>query len=211
MSANQISTIANARSAVNVRPLTIALAGNPNAGKTSLFNALTGLRQKVANYPGVTIERKEGVWSLPSISTPARLIDLPGLYSLDANSLDEQIAHDILVGKMAELPAPDVVVVAVDSTNLERNLYLVTQLVEYGRPMVIALTMVDLAEKNGVKLDAKSLSSSFGVPVVAVIARQRKGLDDLAQAVVNAVSGSGPKSNWPLSPAVARELGILAP
>jgi len=212
MSANQIPTDSdrNLPSAVNIRPLIIALAGNPNAGKTSLFNALTGLRQKVANYPGVTIERKEGVWSLPSISTPARLIDLPGLYSLDANSLDEQIAHDVLVGKMAELPAPDVIVVAVDSTNLERNLYLVTQLIEYGRPMVIALTMVDLAEKNGVRLDVKSLSSSFGVPVVAVVARQRKGLDELGQAVVKAASGTGPKSNWPSSPIVEQELDLLA-
>ena len=212
MSANQIPTDSDRKqlSAVNSQPLIIALAGNPNAGKTSLFNALTGLRQKVANYPGVTIERKEGVWALPSVTTPARLIDLPGLYSLDANSLDEQIAHDVLVGKMAELPAPDVIVVAVDSTNLERNLYLVTQLIEYGRPMVIALTMVDLAEKNGVRLDVKSLSSSFGVPVVAVIARQRKGLDELAQAVVKAASGTGPKSNWQLSPNVENELNILA-
>src|SRR5881392_1444630 len=95
------------------QPLTVILAGNPNAGKTSLFNALTGLRQKVANYPGVTSERKEGGCTLPSISASARLIDLPGLYSLDATSLDEQIAHDVLIGKMAELPEPDVVVVAV--------------------------------------------------------------------------------------------------
>src|SRR3712207_3146198 len=111
------------------RPLLIALAGNPNAGKTTLFNAITGLRQKVANYPGVTIERKEGIWKLEK--NAARLIDLPGLYSLDVTSLDEQIASDVLTGKIQGLAKPDVVVAVVDATNLERNLYLVTQLLEY--------------------------------------------------------------------------------
>src|SRR5689334_3794366 len=108
------------------RPLVIALAGNPNAGKTTLFNALTGLRQKVANYPGVTVERKEGSWAVAKDTLPARLIDLPGLYSLDAASIDEQIARDVLTGKIPNLPAPDVIVAVVDATNLERNLYLVT-------------------------------------------------------------------------------------
>src|SRR5918997_1385927 len=109
--------------------LTIALAGNPNAGKTTLFNSLTGLNQKVANYPGVTVERKEGVWNLGDAQ--AILIDLPGLYSLDATSLDEQIARDVITGKVKGLPAPNVIVAVVDATNLERNLYLVTQLMEY--------------------------------------------------------------------------------
>src|SRR5215211_2952141 len=108
------------------RQLVIALAGNPNAGKTSLFNALTGLRQKVANYPGVTVERKEGVWRIADEKT-ATLIDLPGLYSLDANSIDEQIARDVLTGKITGINLPDVIVAVVDATNLERNLYLVTQ------------------------------------------------------------------------------------
>src|SRR3954454_2722984 len=108
--------------------LTIALAGNPNAGKTTLFNALTGLKQKVANYPGVTVERKEGPWQLNGSS--ADLIDLPGLYSLEATSLDEQIASNIITGDQVGIPKPDVVVAVVDATNLERNLYLVTQLFE---------------------------------------------------------------------------------
>src|SRR5213596_2405893 len=103
--------------------LVVALAGNPNSGKTTLFNALTGLRQKVANYPGVTVERKEGFWKLSGSAAPARLIDLPGLYSLDATSLDEQIARDVLTGKVKDLPAPEVIVAVVDATNLERNLY----------------------------------------------------------------------------------------
>src|SRR3954464_7293580 len=97
--------------------LTIALAGNPNAGKTTLFNALTGLKQKVANYPGVTVERKEGVWKLGESGT--RLIDLPGLYSLDVTSIDEEIAHDVLTGKVANLQKPDAVIAVVDATNLE--------------------------------------------------------------------------------------------
>ena len=143
------------RAAPPARPLTVALAGNPNAGKTSLFNALTGLRQKVANYPGVTVERKEGAWALAEGAPPSRLVDLPGLYSLDAASPDEQIAHDVLTGRAAHTPAPDVIVVAVDATNIERNLYLVTQLLEIGRPLVVALTMVDLAVRAGVEVDAE--------------------------------------------------------
>ncbi|HYX40514.1 MAG TPA: FeoB small GTPase domain-containing protein, partial [Pyrinomonadaceae bacterium] len=114
------------------RSLTVALAGNPNAGKTSLFNALTGLRQKVANYPGVTVERKEGVWPLTQDAPAARVVDLPGLYSLDVASPDERIARDVILGRASVVPLPDVVVAVVDATNLERNLYLVTQLIETG-------------------------------------------------------------------------------
>src|SRR5215208_604743 len=138
--------------------LVVALAGNPNAGKTSVFNALTGLRQKVANYPGVTVERKEGFWALDAEQPPARLVDLPGLYSLDAASIDEEIARDILTGRMEGVPAPDVVVAVVDATNLERNLYLVTQLLEAGRPLVIALSMVDMAERAKLEVDAQVLA-----------------------------------------------------
>src|SRR6266540_3006670 len=123
------------------KPLTIAVAGNPNAGKTSLFNSLTGLRQKVANYPGVTIESKVGSWSLTEEMPPAQLIDLPGLYSLDAASLDEEIAREVLLGQTRTIPSPDVIVVVVDSTNLIRNLYFVTQLLETGQSIVVALTM----------------------------------------------------------------------
>src|SRR5688500_11769860 len=104
------------------RQLVVALAGNPNAGKTSIFNALTGLRQKVANYPGVTVDRKEGFCALGDWRTPARLVDLPGLYSLDASSIDEEIARDLLTGRVEGIPEPDVIVAVVDATNLERNL-----------------------------------------------------------------------------------------
>jgi ferrous iron transport protein B len=191
------------------RPLLIALAGNPNAGKTTLFNSLTGLRQKVANYPGVTVERKEGVWSLAPGGVPARLIDLPGLYSLDAASIDEQIARDVITGRIPNLPVPDVIVAVVDATNLERNLYLVTQLLEYGRPLVIALTMVDLAGKRNLEIDEKKLSEALGVTVVPVTSTQRLGLDALALAVLKVVGSDGAGAGWCLSELAERELAAL--
>src|SRR3954467_10042588 len=146
---------------------TIAIAGNPNAGKTSLFNSLTGLRQKVANYPGVTVESKIGQWTLKAETPPARLIDLPGLYSLDATSLDEEIARDILLGRTS-LEHPDAIIIVVDATNLVRNLYLATQLIDTRQPLVIALTMYDLAERSQLKIDANKLSEALGVPVIPV-------------------------------------------
>lgn len=164
----------------------IALAGNPNAGKTTLFNNLTGLRQKVANYPGVTVERKEGVWKLAGNN--ARLIDLPGLYSLDATSIDEQIASDVLTGKVLNLPIPDAIVAVVDATNLERNLYLVTQLLEYKIPLVVALTMIDAAEKNDVKIDTAKLSEMLDVPVVAVTASTNRGIEELSDKVLEVIN-----------------------
>lgn len=176
------------------KQLTIAVAGNPNAGKTSLFNALTGLRQKVANYPGVTVERKEGMWSLAPTLPPARIIDLPGLYSLDATSLDEQIARDVLLGQSA-METPDVVVVVVDATSLARNLYLATQLMEQGCRLVIALTMFDIAERNHVNIDLEKLSSALGTPVIPVVARQRRGLESLAKAVLQVASGESTPRN----------------
>ncbi len=191
------------------RHLTVALAGNPNAGKTSLFNAITGLRQKVANYPGVTVERKEGVWHLDAHSSPARVIDLPGLYSLEAASPDERIAHDVLTGKTTGVPLPDVVVAVVDATNLERNLYLVTQLLDEGRPLVVALTMVDLAERDGLKVDARKLSAALGVPVVPVTVKQHRGLAELAAAVLSAAQAEAPRHRWKLAEHAEEEIETL--
>ena len=169
---------------LTAKSLTIAIAGNPNAGKTSLFNALTGLRQKVANYPGVTVESKIGQWTLAPELPAAKLIDLPGLYSLDATSLDEEIARDALLGRNVAIATADVIVIVVDATNLVRNLYLATQLIETGQPIVIALTMFDLAERSHLNINVDKLSEALGVPVVPVVAKQRKGLDDLAKAVL---------------------------
>ncbi len=170
--------------------LTIALAGNPNAGKTTLFNSLTGLKQKVANYPGVTVERKEGVWSVAN--KDATLIDLPGLYSLDATSLDEQIARDIITGQQAGVPKPDVIVAVVDATNLERNLYLVTQIFEFGVPVVIALTMIDVFEKQEHEIDVDMLAALMKTPVVAVNAKTGRGKEQLAAKVAE-VLGTVPE------------------
>jgi ferrous iron transport protein B len=165
--------------------ITIALAGNPNAGKTTLFNSLTGLRQKIANYPGVTVERKEGPWTLNG--KHANLIDLPGLYSLDATSLDEHIARQVITGEQAGVPKPDVIVAVVDATNLERNLYLVMQIFEFGVPVVIALTMMDVFEKQKHQIDVEMLSTLLKTPVVPVTAKTSRGRGELAKAVLKAI------------------------
>ena len=170
---------------VQTPSFTIALAGNPNAGKTTLFNLLTGLKQKVANYPGVTVERKEGPWRLSN--GEANLIDLPGLYSLDATSLDEQIAREIITGELPSVPRPDAIVAVVDATNLERNLYLVTQLFEFGVPVVVALTMIDVFEKQQHEIDVEMLSALLKVPVVAVNAKSHRGIDELAEKVASVI------------------------
>ena len=161
--------------------ITIAIAGNPNAGKTSLFNALTGLRQKIANYPGVTVEKKRGVWFLDDQSA-VTVVDLPGLYSLNATSIDEQIARDTLV----QSSDPDLIILAIDATNLLRNLYLATQVIELGRPTVVALTMFDLALRDGLEINVPLLSRELGVPVVPVVARRQIGIEALAGAVKKA-------------------------
>ncbi len=146
---------------------TIALLGNPNCGKTTVFNALTGLRQKVGNYPGVTVERKEGT-AFTQHGKPLRVIDLPGSYSLHPRSPDERILVDFLLGRLSGEVAPDVVVCLVDASNLERNLYLVSQVLELGLPTVVALTMLDVAERRGVRVQVDRLERALGVPVVAL-------------------------------------------
>ncbi|MET0648027.1 MAG: ferrous iron transport protein B [Pyrinomonadaceae bacterium] len=205
----QIDSPAGAGAGAGARQLVVALAGNPNAGKTSIFNALTGLRQKVANYPGVTVERKEGLWALEAEQAPARLVDLPGLYSLDAASIDEEIARDILTGRIESMPAPDVVVAVVDATNLERNLYLVTQLLDTGRPVVVALSMIDMAERSKLEVDAEGLARSLGLPVVPVTAKTRRGLEELGRAVLDAVGSRAPGPKWRLSPRAEEEVRRL--
>ena len=159
------------------RPVRMALAGNPNAGKTSLFNQLTGARQHVGNYPGVTVEKKQGQAHLNGQTID--VVDLPGTYSLTAYSLEEMVARNHLIGQR-----PDVVVDVVDAANLERNLYLAVQLMELGVPLVICLNMMDVAEQRGMRVDADKLSSLLGVPVVPTVARTGKGVQELLAAAV---------------------------
>jgi ferrous iron transport protein B len=166
--------------------LRVALIGNPNTGKTSLFNALTGMRQRVGNYSGVTVEKKVGSWAL-NRDQDVQLIDLPGTYSLSASSLDERIAVDVLAGRVDGLPAPDLIIVVVDVENLQRNLFLASQASELDVPMVIALNCWDVAEKKGLQIDCKLLEQRLGVPVVPTVATRSRGTEELARAVEHAV------------------------
>lgn len=161
---------------------TVALAGNPNAGKTTLFNALTGATQQVGNYAGVTVERKSGEFFTPH-GRKLRLIDLPGCYALDGGSPDQEIARKALLGEIDGEPKPDLVVCVVDASNLERHLVLALQIIELGLPVVIALNMVDVAEKAGLRLDPQKLSEELGVPVVPLQANAGKGIVELKQAL----------------------------
>lgn len=165
----------------------IALVGNPNAGKTTLFNALTGMRQKVGNYPGVTVEKKEGRAKL-SNEGELLVLDLPGTYSLAPKSPDEEVARDVLLGLRADTPAPDAVLLVVDASNLERNLYLATQTLELGLPCVVALNMVDVAKQAGREIDAAQLAEDLGCPVVPVVALKGEGLDELKRVLEGALS-----------------------
>lgn len=161
---------------------TVALAGNPNTGKTTLFNALTGSNQKVGNYAGVTIEKKSGEFFTPH-GRKVRVLDLPGCYGLTGDSPDQQIAARILRGEDADEAAPALVVNVVDASALERHLLLTLELIEMGRPMVLALNMIDVAERNGIRLDPALLSEQLGIAVVPMQANQGKGLVELKQSV----------------------------
>lgn len=160
----------------------IALVGNPNSGKTTVFNALTGLRQKVGNYPGVTVEKKEGTLRLAS-GQKVGVLDLPGLYSLTPRSPDEAIARDVLLGLRADTPAPDLVLNVVDATNLDRNLYATRQLLDLGVPVIVVLTMTDLLEQEGDRVDTTLLASRLGIPVVEVVASRKHGIEELKQLI----------------------------
>jgi ferrous iron transport protein B len=180
-----------------IRTRTIAVVGNPNAGKTTLFNALTGLRQKVANYPGVTVEKKEGRVRL-SDGSEVILLDLPGTYSLSANSPDERIATEALLGLVEDVPLPELVICVVDATNLERNLYLVTQIVDYGIPVVVALNMMDVAERERVRIDCRALSRILGVTVISTVASKGIGLAELRTEIMKSAIPPGDARGWEL-------------
>ncbi|MGN6691090.1 MAG: ferrous iron transporter B [Sphingopyxis sp.] len=174
----------------------IALVGNPNAGKSSLFNALTGARQKIANYPGVTVERKAGHASFAD-GRPISLIDLPGTYSLTPASLDEAVTRDVVLGQQAGEARPDALIVVVDAANLDNHLCFALELLALGLPTVVALNMLDLAERDGLTLDPQRLSRELGVPVVPTVAVRRRGLVELLEAVDAAIAAHEPRAAVP--------------
>jgi len=174
-----------------MKPFTVVLTGNPNCGKTTLFNALTGLRGRVGNYAGVTVERKEGSLTGADARFPVTILDLPGTYSLSPQSPDEQIARDILFQRVADVPAPDLVVVVVDASNLQRNLYFATQVIELGHPTLLTLNMVDVARDQGHDIDTDALSKALGVPVIPMVASQGEGLEPLRHFIRSQASSPG--------------------
>ena len=162
-----------------------ALVGNPNCGKSTLFNALTGLKQKVGNYPGVTVEKKIGT-AYSQHGTPITVVDLPGSYSLAARSPDEAVTRDVLLGRRADTPQPDRILCVVDATNLERNLYLVHQILDLGRPVILVLNMMDLAAAAGAEIKLDKLEAELGIPVIACEAVNGRGVIDLKLAMSRA-------------------------
>ncbi|CAA7627265.1 putative ferrous iron transporter, FeoB subunit [Candidatus Terasakiella magnetica] len=163
-------------------PPRLALVGNPNSGKTAVFNAMTGSRQKVANYAGVTVERKEGLFVSPA-GTRVRVVDLPGTYSLRARSPDEEVTRDVVLGRMEGEETPDAIVFVADATNLRLNLRLALELKRLGRPIILALNMMDAAAKQGMAVDTAELSAELGMPVVSTIAIERGGIQSLLDQI----------------------------
>ncbi len=189
-------------------PRLVALAGNPNVGKTTVFNQLTGMRQKVGNYPGVTVERKTGL--LPANGGPAvEIVDVPGTYSLNPRSLDEEIAYRVLVGEMGDHRRPDLIVCVVDAGNLERNLYLTSQVIDLGIPTIVALNMTDSAERNGIFIDHEGLSRELGVPVIPLAASSGRGIDELKAALKGPLPPVAPR-RWIVPPELEKEVNELA-
>ena len=164
----------------------VAVVGNPNAGKSALFNMLTGARQKVGNYPGVTVERKSGRMSLAD-GRPVELVDLPGAYSLDASSPDEEVTRDVVLGRQVGERLPDALLIVLDATNLDNHLRFALQVIALGFPTVVALNMVDLARRDGLVIDAQRLSNEIGVPVIETVAVRKRGLDEVKAALALAV------------------------
>jgi ferrous iron transport protein B len=184
-----------------------ALLGNPNTGKTTLFNALSGLNQRVGNYPGVTVETKKGQMTCDGRAFD--LLDLPGTYSLAARSPDEMVAVDVILGHQVGEARPDVVVCLADASNLDRNLYLTVQALELGVPVVVALNMIDVAKRQGIRVDTVALAKGLGVPVIPIQANKRKGLDRLREAIATAADGLPPFAGAKFPEAFERESTAL--
>jgi ferrous iron transport protein B len=190
------------------KTITVALVGNPNAGKTTLFNALSGLRQRVGNYPGVTVEMKKGRASFGALAF--EFIDLPGTYSLAARSPDEMVAVDLLLGHCPGEARPDVILAIVDASNLQRQLYLTTQLLELGTPVVVALNMLDVAAAQGIKIDAERVQERLGVPVVSIQANTGAGIDRLKETLAKTAQTPPPTQRPEFPPAFENEVAALA-
>ncbi|HUT12748.1 MAG TPA: ferrous iron transport protein B, partial [Thermoguttaceae bacterium] len=187
--------------------LTVALIGNPNTGKSTLFGALVGVHQHVGNYPGVTVEKKTG--RMEHDGRRYEVIDLPGLYSLAPRCRDEMVAVDVLLGRREDSPPVDAVISIVDAANLQRNLYLVSQVLELGLPTVVAVNMVDVAESRGIAVDVERLAQRLPGPVVAIRANRRIGLDRLKAALSEAIDGPRPKVETPFPEPFRREVAQL--
>ncbi|KPG00415.1 iron transporter FeoB [Rhodopseudomonas sp. AAP120] len=196
-------------SSVETQPFNLALVGTPNSGKTSLFNALTGSRQKVANYPGVTVERKAGLFTTPGGRTVS-LLDLPGTYSLRGRSPDEEITRDVVLGRKAGESVPDLVLCVADSTNLRLTFRLMLELKATGRPLMLVLNMYDIAKRRGVTVDIDKLSDQLGIPVVTSIAVRKGGTAELLKRtdeMAAHVPAAAASDNWrPLTTAELRAL-----
>lgn len=195
-------------STVSSNTIRVALVGNPNTGKSTLFTALAGVRQRVGNYPGVTVEKKLG--HLRHGEHRFELIDLPGTYSLAPRSPDEMVTVDVLLGRRDNASPPDVVLSIVDASNLERNLFLVSQVLSLGLPTVVALNMVDLARERQIEIDTAALAERLGVPVIAVQANRRIGLDRLKEALVQAAGGAAPPSHDPFPTSFQQQVRELS-
>jgi len=191
---------------MNPAPL-VALVGNPNAGKSALFNALTGARQKVGNYPGVTVERHAGRMALPD-GRPVELLDLPGTYSLEPSSPDERVTRDVVTGTQAGERLPDAIIVVVDASNLDNHLRFTLQLIALGLPVVVALNMIDLAERDGLKLDPQALARELGVPVIPTVAVRKRGIDDLKEALAD-LATPGATALRPSDPVLHADIATL--
>lgn len=180
----------------------IAIVGNPNCGKSTIFNALTGLRQKVSNYPGVTVEKHEGRVRLPDMGE-VHAIDLPGIYSLNPRSADEVVAHDVLLGLYPETPEPDVLVVVVDASALERSLFLALQLLSLRKPTILALNMIDVAQRLGLTVDHEKLARELGIPVIPMVASRLQGIAQLRAQIKEALIRKNPVQDvTPFPPAL---------
>ncbi|MDP3658597.1 ferrous iron transporter B [Phenylobacterium sp.] len=177
--------------AAGLAPARIALVGNPNSGKTALFNALTGARQKVANYAGVTVERKEGHVETAS-GRRLSILDLPGTYSLRARSPDEAVTRDAVLGRLAGEETPEVIVCVADATNLRLVLRLILELRDVGRPMVLAMNMYDIAQRQGLRIDLDGLSRELGCPIVTTVATRKRGIDELVAKIDEVVQAAAP-------------------